>query len=77
MGIITDDIDIRDAELEMMLGGNGDYYLTVRETNPDGLTTRNTVRVSTSGGNAPMEVKVAISDLFRAMDKHGLIEDND
>ncbi len=81
MSLQTDDIDIRDVRLHMDIGGNGDYYLNLFEIgrtmfNHKGeLVEQNdyiSLRVSTSGGQAPSEVKLAIAELYRALEKHGL-----
>lgn len=71
MSLKTDDCDINDTHLQTMLGGNGDYYIAIIDHKDN---TIKTVRISTSGGNAPMEVKVAVAELFRAMEKHNLNE---
>lgn len=71
MAIESDDSDIRLAWLQTMLGGNGDYYINVIEVR-GGLKTVNTTRISTSGGNAPTRVKIAVAELYRAMEEAGL-----
>lgn len=90
MALKTDDIDIRDVRMHIDLGGNGDYYLTLTEFgktmfNREGkLVEQNdvsSIRISTSGGFAPTDVKIAIAELFRALEKnklneHALIELN-
>ncbi len=90
MALKTDDIDISDVRMHIDLGGNGDYYLTLTEFkktmfDEEGkLIKQNDVtniRISTSGGSAPTEVKIAIAELFRALEKnnlneHALIEAN-
>lgn len=73
MALLTDDCDIRTTHLRTFLGGNGDYYIELIEDIP-GERTRLCTRISTSGGQAPSEVKIAVAELFRAMEKHGLNE---
>lgn len=73
MALLTDDQDITTTYMRTMLGGNGDFYIEL--INADGhYKTTTCIRVSTSGGNAPTEVKIAVAELFRAMEKHGLNE---
>ncbi len=81
MALSGDDPDIRDARLHVILGGNGDYYIMVHEMNrtmrgeKGDLIEQNDslgIRISTSGGRAPTEVRLAVADLYRALEKHGL-----
>ncbi len=81
MALQTDDIDIRDVRLHVELGGNGDFYISLFEMNKPlfdrngKLIKQNTsihTRISTSGGKAPSEVKIAVAELYRALEKHGL-----
>lgn len=67
MALLTDDEYIRTAHFWMQIGGNGDYYLNISEGD-----LRFSVRVSTSGGNAPTDVKLAVAALYRAMEAAGL-----
>lgn len=74
MALESDDSDIRPASMYMILGGNGDYYITIKtpdEKDPKFQRIAG-MRIATSGGNAPSEVKIAVAELFRAMEKHGL-----
>lgn len=70
MAIPTDDADISRNRFFIYFGGNGDYYLTITDDND----LSHSVRVSTSGGIAPLEVKIAIANLYKAMEKHGVNE---
>ncbi len=81
MALRTDDIDIRDVRMFMDIGGNGDYYLNLVEMKKDCFDHKGeliecnvltSMRLSTSGGYAPHDVKMAIGELFRALEKHGL-----
>lgn len=81
MALRTDDIDIRDVRLHIDLGGNGDYYLVLTEMGKDvfmpdgkvGITNVITnMRISTSGGYAPTNVKLAIAQLYRALEESKL-----
>lgn len=69
MALLTDDQDIRTVNMWMDIGGNGDYYINMLEDTDNGGK-YTSMRVSTSGGNAPLDVKLAIAELYRAMDKH-------
>jgi len=71
MALLTDDSDLNETYLRTMHGGNGDYYIEIREKK-DGVFTTSCVRISTSGGNAPTSVKIAAAELFRAMEAEGL-----
>lgn len=64
--LLTDDMDIRDTTLSMDVGGNGDYYLTLKETKR-GKKVRLDTRIAMSGGNATTEVKKAIANLYKAL----------
>jgi len=71
MALKTDDEDIRDIRMWMEVGGNGDYYFNLIDKSSN---VRLNFRVSTSGGNAPTAVKVAVATLFRAMEAAKLNE---
>lgn len=71
MALLTDDSDMRTVYMRTMLGGNGDYYLELIHDEP-GERINLCTRISTSGGTAPTEVKIAMAELYRAMEKHGL-----
>ena len=74
MAIKTDDEDIRNVHFWMEHGGNGDYYIDLMEYDkrPGALSVRIDCRISMSGGNAPHEVKMAVSALWRALEASGL-----
>lgn len=73
MAIKSDDSDIQKTWLRTALGGNGDYYIEVVSENEQGLKESKSVRISTSGGyTKDSDVKVAVANLFRAMEKAGL-----
>lgn len=74
MALLTDDPDFNSNSIRMDLGGNGDYYLQLWRKDEEGLNHFDSVRISTSGGNAPTDVKIAIAELWRALEKHGLNE---
>lgn len=72
MALLSDDCDVKEVYMRTMLGGNGDYYLELTlDEHGDRISI--CTRIST-GGNAPSEVKIAMAELFRAMEKHGLNE---
>lgn len=64
--LLTDDMDIRDTKLSMLVGGNGDYYLSLKETKRGKIIKLDT-RIAMSGGNATTEVKTAIANLYKAL----------
>lgn len=75
MALQTDDQDIRDVRFYMETGGNGDYYLNLIEFDKNGVFIKSlNMRVAMSGGNAPHEVKMKVSDLFKAMEAAKLNE---
>ncbi len=74
MALLTDDMDIETTYLRVLLGGNGDYYPQIMWVDDDGIRHFKGMRISTSGGNAPTDVKIAIAELYRALEKHGLNE---
>lgn len=67
MALLTDDMDIRDTKLSMCVGGNGDYYLELKETK-NGTIIKLDTRIAMSGGNATPEIKKAITELYRALE---------
>lgn len=74
MALESDDSDIRPGSMYMLLGGNGDYYITIVSKDFKNNNVISGIRVSTSGGNAPSEVKIAVANLYRAMEAAGLNE---
>lgn len=64
--LLTDDMDIRDTKLSMRIGGNGDYYIELKETKR-GEVIRLDTRIAMSGGNAATEVRLAVANLFKAL----------
>lgn len=64
--LLTDDMDIRDTELSMYYGNNGDYYICLKETKRGEIIKLDT-RISMSGGNATPEIRGAVSALFKAL----------
>ncbi len=79
MALKTDDCDIRSVYFFMELGENGDYYINLVEypkedgENDDTFSAIN-YRMATSGGACTWhpEIKNAMAELFRAMEKAGL-----
>jgi hypothetical protein len=84
MAIKSDDSDMRPAWFSVELGGNGDYYLTTVEKKDvfnhkgelENLNVVSSVRVGGyhSGGIAPLEVRLAVAALYRALEQAGLNE---
>lgn len=74
MALLTDDCDINTTYLRTFVGGNGDYYIEVIDVE-DGIKRPRCVRVATSGGSCKdVDVKIAVANLYRAMEKAGLNE---
>lgn len=69
MKLLTDDMDIRDTTLEVEYCRNGDYYLSLRET-INGEIIKLTTRIAMSGGVASTRVKLAISELYMALNEN-------
>ena len=69
MSLLTDDCDMSNNRLDIYVGGNGDYYISVI---CDDVSYP--VRISTSGGIAPIGVKLAVANLYKEMKKAGLTE---
>jgi len=80
MALETDDCDIREVYLQTMVGGNGDYYISLYEyPTENGFCEKYhsiNYRMAMSGGFASKypEVREAMVSLFRAMEKNGLNE---
>lgn len=74
MALLTDDMDIKTAFFRVTNGGNGDYYPEILYKDKDGLLKTIAVRVAMSGGNAPIEVKLAVANLYRALEAARLNE---
>lgn len=82
MAIKTDDCDLRDVYMQTIVGGNGDYYITLYEyPKPDAAMGSDkfkmvNYRMAMSGGFTSHypEVREAFVALFRAMEKAGLNE---
>jgi len=81
MALKSDDYDIRPALLNVELGGNGDYYITIVEKKDQYDEAGNleydsnvlsSVRIAMSGGNSPHDVKMAVGYLFQALEKYDL-----
>ena len=71
IGYMTDDCDLNKNTISGYWGGNGDMYITIQSRNIDGFcTSMHSVRISTSGGNFPYEVKRAAAEFIRALQKH-------
>lgn len=71
IGYMTDDCDLNKNTISGYWGGNGDMYITIQSRNLDGFCTgTHSVRISTSGGNFPYEVKRAAAEFIRALQKH-------
>lgn len=74
MALLTDDCDLNESYLMVYSSGNGDWYVQIIDVDENGQRHSSCVRVSTSGGHAPSEVKIAVAQLWQAMEKHNLNE---
>lgn len=72
MALLSDDQDLKIAYFRIETGGNGDYYPQIYYIDENGLYHSVGTRVAMSGGNAPTDVKLAVVELYRALEKHGL-----
>lgn len=59
-------------QLNILQGGNGDYMIQIWGKDKDGLNTVENFEVCMSGGYAPHSVKMAVFNLFKAMEEEGL-----
>lgn len=78
MAILTDDCDIRDVHMQTLMGGNGDYYITLYEYPSESCESFRMIsyRMAMSGGGTHKypEVREAFVALYRAMEAAGLNE---
>jgi hypothetical protein len=78
MALITDDIDIRNVQMQTAVGNNGDYYLSLFEYPKTEFQKFKCIhyRMSMSGGFASHHPKVreAFVSLYRAMQEAGMNE---
>jgi len=74
MALLSDNSDITVTFLRITTGNDGDYYPEILFRDEKGLTKSVCIRVAISGGNAPIEVKIAIANLYRALEKNNLNE---
>lgn len=69
MVLLTDDCDFDDTILDIFVGGNVDYYLSLKQTNLEGKIIKIDFRVAMSGGNASTRTKLAIAELYRSLNE--------
>ena len=60
--------------MNVIIGGNGDYSIQIRGKDYLGEETIMYFEVCTSGGYAPSSVKIAVAELYRALEAEGLNE---
>lgn len=77
MAILTDDCDINDAHMFMLHGGNGDYYIMLKQNKDATFGDKFKqigIRFAMSGGciSKYPAVAKAIWELYRAMEEAGL-----
>jgi len=82
MAILTDDCDINDASMYMLHGGNGDYYICLKQSEDKHRGNKFQsigVRFAMSGGCISKYPEVArkIWELYRAMEEAGLNNPDD
>lgn len=74
MGLLSDNSDIQIAYFRITTGNDGDYYPEIIYKDREGINKNAVIRIAMSGGNAPTEVKLAVAELYRALEKHKLNE---
>lgn len=77
MAIGSDDSDIRKTWLKSYCGGNGDPYIEIVYEDEQGQKRSTSVRIAISGGKAPSEIKIAVANLAREMERLNLNEHPD
>lgn len=68
--ILTDDCDRDNNTLTAYFGGNGDIYIAISDTDENGIKTWSKVRISTSGGSCPTDIKIAAAELATEFEKY-------
>ena len=74
MALLSDNSDIQIAYFRITTGNDGDFYPEVIFKDSEGLNRTACIRIAMSGGNAPTDVKLAMAELYRALEKHKLNE---
>jgi len=74
MALLTDNSDFSTVYFRIITGNDGDYYPQIISEDENGNLNTAGIRVCMSGGNAPTDVKLAIANLYRALEKHHLNE---
>ena len=72
MSVPSDDSDIRETWLKSYFGGNGDPYIEIVYKDNEGIKHNVAVRIAVSGGRAPLEIKIAVANLAREMQRLNL-----
>lgn len=70
--VLTGDCDVNSNTLTAYFGGNGDIYIAISNTDENGIKTYNTVRINTSGGSCPTNIKIAAAELARACEDNSV-----
>jgi len=68
--VLTDDCDIDENALSAFFGGNGDIYIEISHTDEYGIKSSHSVRIATSGGKCPTNIKIASAELARAFEEN-------
>lgn len=66
--VLTGDCDRDNNTLTAYFGGNGDIYIAISDTDENGIKTYHKVRIATSGGSCPTNIKIAAAELARAFE---------
>jgi hypothetical protein len=74
MALLTDDLDLETSFFRIITGGNGDYYPQIIYKDYDGINHTVGIRVAMSGGHASTRVKLAVVELYRALEEAKLNE---
>ena len=69
--ILTADCDVSNAELGVMMGGNGDWYVVIEGKSYDGLNHSLAVRICNSGGFHSVRLRNAVAELHAALQDNG------
>lgn len=64
--------DLEDRWFRIHLGGNGDYYPEFIFRDKDDLINRAQLRICTSGSKISLDVRLAIANLYSALEQHNL-----
>jgi len=72
MALLSDNSDILESYFRIETGNDGDYYPQISYIDEDNYIHTISIRIAMSGGNAPTEVKLAIANLYKALENNNL-----